>query len=297
MSAKEIAAVRHFNRVVTERVGALRDDYLGRARPLGASRVLWQIGRGAADVRTLRTELDLDSGYLSRLLRSLEAEGLVTLQSASGDGRVRVVHLTDAGHRESAMLDRSSDALAESILAPLNPDQRSRLVDAMATVRLLLTAGLVEPAVEDPASNDARFCIEQYFAELDQRFESGFDPAISNSAGVDELTDPAGLFLVARLRGEPLGCGGLKFHDDRHAEIKRMWVSPSARGLGVGRRLLQELERHAAERGVIRLTLETNRSLAEAISLYRSAGYEEVPAFNDEPFAHHWFEKRLGDPR
>ena len=142
-------------------------------------------------------------------------------------------------------------------------------------------------------ATDAQFCIAQYFAELDERFDAGFDPAMSISAGVDELTEPAGLLLVARLRGEAIGCGALKFHDDEPAEIKRMWVSPSARGLGLGRRMLQELERLAAERRVTTVRLETNRSLVEAISLYRSAGYREVPAFNAEPFAHHWFEKPL----
>ena len=290
---EETAAVRHFNRVVTERVGVLRDEYLGRGRPLGASRVLWEIGRGTSDVRTLRARLDLDSGYLSRLLRLLESEGLVTVEPAAHDGRVRVVRLTEAGQREMEVLDRTSDTLAESMLAPLNQDQRCRLVDAMATVRTLLTAGLVETTVEDPASKDAQVCVAQYFTELDERFDEGFDPALSISADIGELTEPVGLLVVARLRGEPIGCAAIKFHDDEPAEIKRMWVSPSAAGSGVGRRLLHELECCAAERGVTTVRLETNRSLVEAINLYRSAGYQEVPAFNDEPFAHYWFEKSL----
>jgi len=95
------------------------------------------------------------------------------------------------------------------------------------------------------------------------------------------------------LRGEPVGCGALKFHGDQPAELKRMWVAESTRGLGIGRRLLDELERHAADGGARVIRLETNRSLTEAISLYRSAGYREVAAFNDEPYAHHWFEKQL----
>jgi ribosomal protein S18 acetylase RimI-like enzyme len=95
---------------------------------------------------------------------------------------------------------------------------------------------------------------------------------------------------------EPVGCGALKFHDDGRAELKRMWVAPTARGLGLGRRLLAELEAHAAANRVRVLRLETNRALDEAIGLYRAAGYREVPAFNDEPYAHHWFEKTLGPP-
>src|SRR5581483_6044830 len=94
-----------------------------------------------------------------------------------------------------------------------------------------------------------------------------------------------------------VGCGALKFHGRAPTELKRMWVAPSARGLGLGRRLLTELERLAAEHGVRVLRLETNRNLTEAIALYRSAGYREVDAFNDEPYAHHWFEKRLPQTR
>ena len=97
------------------------------------------------------------------------------------------------------------------------------------------------------------------------------------------------------MHGEPVGCGALKFHGDAPAEIKRMWVAPAARGLGLGRRLLTDLEAQAVARGVRTLRLETNRALGEAIGLYRAAGYREVAAFNDEPYAHHWFEKTL-DP-
>ena len=99
--------------------------------------------------------------------------------------------------------------------------------------------------------------------------------------------------LLARLRQEPVGCGALKLHDGAPAEIKRMWVARGARGLGLGRRLLHDLERHAMEAGVAVVRLETNQTLTEAIALYRRAGYREVAAFNDEPYAHHWFEKRL----
>lgn len=294
MGGDQVESVRRFNRIVTERIGALHDDYLARARPLGESRVLWEVGVGATDARALRTRLGLDSGYLSRLLRSLESDGLVTVAPSDGDARVRAVSLTAAGRRERRVLDRRSDELAASLLAPLNAGQRDRLVDAVTTVERLLTAGLVDVGVEHPATAAARQCVGSYFAELDRRFDTGFDPAISNPADDGELTEPAGLLLVARLRGDPIGCGALKLHHDEPAEIKRMWVHASARGLGLGRRLLAELEQHAADRGVGVVRLETNRSLTEAVGLYRASGYVEVAAFNDEPFAHHWFEKRLG---
>jgi DNA-binding MarR family transcriptional regulator/GNAT superfamily N-acetyltransferase len=287
------ARVRSFNRTVTQRVGALSDHYLARARPLGASRVLWEIGPGGTDARALRARLDLDSGYLSRLLRGLQDEGLIRLQPAAGDHRVRTAVLTAAGRAERAELDRLSDDLAAALLAPLNDRQRDQLAAAMGTVERLLTAGLVTFAVTDPASPEARACMAAYFAELGERFDGGFDPGASLPATDADLAEPSGLLLLARLHGEPAGCGALKFHGTEPAELKRMWVANRARGLGLGRRLLAELEDQARRHGATVVRLETNQALTEAITLYRSAGYAEVSAFSDEQYAHHWFEKQL----
>jgi len=288
-----VSRVRSFNRLVTQRVGALNDHYLARKRPLGEARLLWEIGVEGCDVRLLRSRLDLDSGYLSRLLRSLEAAQLISVDRNENDKRVRTVQLTAAGLAERDLLERRSDELARSFLEPLSEPRRERLVAAMAEVERLLTAALVEIRDVDPAHRDAQFCLHEYFAELGRRFDTGFDPASSISAALHELRPPAGIFLVATLRAEPVGCGALKFHGDEPTELKRMWVAESARGLGVGRRLLSELESRAAAAGAHVVRLETNKTLTEAINLYRSAGYREVDAFIDEPYAHHWFEKHL----
>jgi ribosomal protein S18 acetylase RimI-like enzyme len=151
----------------------------------------------------------------------------------------------------------------------------------------------VEIRVVDPTHPDARACVQAYFAELDSRSESGFDPAAGISAQPHELMPPHGCFLVAYVDGEPVGCGAVKHHAAAPSEIKRMWVSSTARGRGIARRLLGELEADAIRAGAAAARLETNRALVEAIALYRSAGYAEVPAFNEEPFAHHWFQKPL----
>jgi DNA-binding MarR family transcriptional regulator len=291
--AAAVEQVRRFNRTVTQRIGVLQEGYLARGRPLGASRVLWEIGDGGADARSLRSRLGLDSGYLSRLLRSLEREGLVTVEPVAGDRRVRTLRLTEAGRAERAALDRESDELVRSLLAPLGERQRTQLVEAMGLVERLLVAGSVEVVVENPSSAAAQYCVRSYFAELQERFDHGFDPARSVLPHVTDLVEPAGLLLVARLRGEPVGCGGLRFHEPECPEVKRMWIAPSARGLGLGRRLLAELEEHARRRGARAVRLETNRALVEAIALYRSAGYVETEPFNDEPYADHWFEKEL----
>ena len=287
-----VATLRHFHRTVTERVGALDEEYLARPRPLAASRLLWEIDEGA-DLRELRDRLDLDSGYLTRLVRRLGDEGLVEVEPSVVDARVRIVRPTERGRAELAELDRSSDALVASLLAPLNERQRTQLVDAVTTVDRLLTAGLVAVDEVDPDSAAAQHCVEHYFAELGERLEHGFDPAITGTASGDEVRAPNGRFLVATLRHAPIGCGGVKFFADRPAEIKRMWVAPTARGLGVGRRLLSELEERARRAGARSVRLDTNRALREAIGMYIANGYDEIPAFNDEPFAHHWFEKQL----
>ncbi|GAA2602415.1 helix-turn-helix domain-containing GNAT family N-acetyltransferase [Dactylosporangium fulvum] len=293
MDTDLVAAVRRFNRTVTQRVGALEDGYMERGRPLAQARLLWEIGPDGEEVAALRTRLGLDSGYLSRLLRALEGDGLVVVGPSEGDGRVREARLTDAGHAEWRELDERSDELAWSILRPLNEAQRSRLTAAMTEVERLLIASMVviEPcAVGDPR---ARACVRAYFREIAQRFDDGFDPALSTPAADDEFVPPAGGFLLATLSSEPVGCGAVKLHPGGPAEIKRLWVAGSVRGLGVGRRMLTELEHYAAERGWTAVRLDTNRNLREAISMYRSAGYREVEPYNTERYAHHWFEKPL----
>ncbi len=297
MDAVAIAQVRRFNRVVTQRVGALNDRFLTRDRPLGEARLLWEIGVQGRDVRWLRAQLGLDSGYVSRLLRSLEGDGLVVVGPKDSDRRVRIARLTPAGMSERAVLDRRSDALAASLLAPLTTSQRARMVAAMGDVERLLSAAMVEVTPADPADPRARHCLNAYFAELDRRFDRGFDPARSIPADDDELRPPAGLLLLASLGADPIGCGALKFHGHDAAELKRMWVADSARRLGLGRRLLAELEKRAVNCGATAIRLETNQALTEAISLYRSAGYVEVSPFNSEAYAHHWFEKHLVGPR
>ena len=213
-----------FNRLVTQRVGALEDNFLARNRPLGQARVLWEIGPEGCDVVRLRSLLELDSGYLSRLLRSLEADGLVVVKPHAGDRRVRVARLTPQGIRERELLDEAADGLARSLLEPLSEAGRARLVESMAEVERLLTASLVEISPADPSHRDVQLCIGRYFAEIDERFENGFDMSLSVSTTLDDFRPPAGVFLVARLRGEAVGCGGLRFRGEDPPELKRMWV-------------------------------------------------------------------------
>jgi len=148
-------------------------------------------------------------------------------------------------------------------------------------------------AAEPAACPAAHYCLGEYYRELGERFDGGFDPELSLLPSLEEFAPPRGVFLVARLRGEPVGCGGLKPISADAAYLKRMWIAPDARGLGLARRLLGALEEQAAAMGYSVVRLETNKTLVEALQLYRSSGYREVPPFNDETYADHWFEKAL----
>jgi DNA-binding MarR family transcriptional regulator/GNAT superfamily N-acetyltransferase len=297
MPTDHIARVRRFNRLVTQRAGALDDHFLGRSRPLGASRLLFEIGADGADLRELRTRLGLDAGYVARLLRALEQEGLVRSEPAAHDRRVRRAKLTSAGRRELREMNRRSDRAAAELLSALPEARRERLVGAMDEVRRLLLLADLRIQRVAPSSPTARWCLERYFEELDRRFEHGFDPAATLPMEDRELMPPRGVFLVASADGEALACGGVRTLAKGIGYLKRMWVAEAMRGLGLGRAMLEALERHSRELGHRILRLETNDALQEAIALYRSAGFRDVPAFNDEPFARHWFEKDLRTAR
>ncbi len=292
VTRQDISQVRSFNRLVTSQVGALNDRYLGR-RPLGEARVLFEIGPDGATPRDVRARLGLDSGYLSRMLGALERDGLIERTPNPADRRSERLRLTEAGSTEVRELDRLSDELAASVLEPLDDRQRARLLAAQAEVRRLLAISMVQIELESPASADARWCLSHYFAELDARFEEHFDPGRTWAAERMGLAPPSGAFLIARVNGQPAGCGALRTLSPGVGEIARMWVDRAHRGLGIGRRLLEGLEQQAVALGLDCVRLDTNRALDEAKAMYRSSGYVEIPRYNDNPYANHWFEKRL----
>jgi DNA-binding MarR family transcriptional regulator/GNAT superfamily N-acetyltransferase len=291
MKSRQVEQVRSFNRAVTKRVGALEDSYLARGRPLGEARLIFEVGPDGIDLRMLRERLGLDSGYLSRLLRSLEAQGIVDVLRKPEDARARQVVLTPKGRDEYSGYDRSSDDLAASILDALSPTQRERLTDAMGEVERLLRASSIWIELEPAGSTDASWCLGEYYAELQRRFDSGFDPSAGNNFDPAEITPPMGWFLIARLDGEPVGCGALKRLEGATGEIKRVWISPDVRGMGLASRIMDRLEQIAAAAGFARILLDTNRALVEARAMYLKRGYVEIARYNDNPYADHWFER------
>ncbi|WP_342730694.1 bifunctional helix-turn-helix transcriptional regulator/GNAT family N-acetyltransferase [Bradyrhizobium sp. B117] len=286
-----VSRVRRFNRAVTSAVGALDNSFLGRGRPLGAARVLNAIGHGRSDVAEIRDYLGLDSGLMSRLLRSLEDEGLVETHAHADDARRRVATLKRAGRREFAAYEALSNTQAEGFLA--RHSQREALLAAMDLIAAALTRERVTLDEMDPQSQEARYCLGEYYAELGRRFKQGFDVSLSRDPDAKDMCRPRGSFIVAMSDALPLGCVGLKGTDHGYAEIKRLWVAPAARGLRLGRRLMDATEATARELGIALLRLDTNSALPEADQLYRTTGWREIPRFNDDPYPDLFFEKRL----
>ena len=280
----------------TPRIGVLDESYLGTGRPLGESRLLFEIGRfgGSATIRELRERLDLDSGYVSRLLAQLRSSGLVTQEDDPRDRRRRIARLTEHGREVVGELERRSEDLAEGLLAPLTAHQRARLAGALATADLLLRAATVriEPIpLEAPLAQEA---VARYVAEIAERFPAGFDPKPSEPHGA------GGEYLVATSEGRPVAFGG--FHpvpiaagDARvqAAEIKRLWVDPTWRGAGLGARMLAEIESRARDLGLRRAVLDTNTRLPEAIGLYEKFGYRRIGRYNANPYPDRFYAKDL----
>jgi DNA-binding MarR family transcriptional regulator/GNAT superfamily N-acetyltransferase len=286
-----VARVRRFNRAVTSEVGALDNSFLGRGRPLGVARVLNAIGHGHTEVSSIRDYLGLDSGLMSRLLRGLEEEGLIETFSHPQDARRRIVRLTEIGQSEFDAYEALSNHQARTLL--VRHSQPEELLRAMDLVASAFGRDRIAIKETDPRSSEARYCLGEYYAELARRFESGFEVSRSRDPASKDMMRPRGTFLVAASDGLPIGCVGLKGSGGDIAEVKRLWVAPSARGLGLARRLMTTVEKIALDLSIEKLRLDTNRALPEAQQLYRRTGWTEIDRFNDDPYPDTFFEKQL----
>ena len=286
-----VSRVRRFNRAVTKEAGALDSSFLGRGRPLGSARVLNAIGQGRSDVADIRDYLDLDSGLMSRLLRGLEDEGLVETVPHQDDARRRIAKLTRTGRREFNAYEAISDSRAELLLG-----RHANSLALLAAMDLIATAfGRESIGIDaaNPAGKEAQYCLGEYYGELARRFKGGFDVSLSRDPDAADMIAPRGTFLVATSDGLPIGCVGLKGDGGVSAEVKRLWVAPSARRMGLGRRLMESVENAARDISIKVLRLDTNSALPEAGQLYRSSGWTEIDRFNDDPYPDVFFEKHL----
>ncbi|MEJ8670772.1 GNAT family N-acetyltransferase [Streptomyces sp. NBC_01614] len=293
VTTDHVTAFRRFNRYFTRRIGVLDDHYLGQDRPLGEARLLFEIGDGTS-LRELRSRLGLDAGYLSRMAKALEAQGMVRLSAHPQDNRSRMIELTPAGRVEVTEQDRRAGVAAAGLLAGLSAPQRAELTGAMATAQRLLRLAGITVALVDGAAPDARSCLDAYAADLDERFPEGFDK--DDLVRPEEVSGDAGAFFVAYEERRPVGCGALRRLEPGVGEIRHVWVHPDARRMGLARRLLAALEQEASARHLTAVRLDTHAALTEAQAMYRACGYTDIPAYDDNVYASHWFEKRLPSP-
>lgn len=291
MSFDPIQRIRRFNRAVTRETGALDQSFLGRGRPLGPARVINAIGHGHCDLDQLRRYLGVDKTVLSRFLAGLQGDGLLRLAPSAEDGRRRVAELTEAGRAEFKAYEALSDAQAQALLAR-HPDPKA-LLEAMDLVASALGREDLELVVTTPTDPRALRCLEAYYSELAQRFKQGFDVTLSADPEASDMCPPRGTFLLALSDGLPMGCVGVKGTDKGYGEIKRLWVSPAARGMGLARQLMMRAEQEARALSIPTLRLDTNSALPEAIALYRATGWTEIDRFNDDPYPDFFFEKAV----
>lgn len=291
--ADAIEAVRTFNRFYTQRIGALTEQHLGLGITLGQGRVLFEVAQlEPVEAKALQSHLGLDPGDLSRRLQELERRKLVSRRADAVDRRRKPIRLTAKGRALVGQIDAASSEAVGRLLGRLDGAQLQRLQSAMLELQQLL-GDAVEVGAIDPSSPEGQACLNAYFSELSRRFPTGFDPGRSVSAEPHELMPPQGRFLLLREAGRPRGCGGVKVLQPGVVEVKRMWIHPELRGRGVGRRLLAALENEARKLGARLVRLDTSAHLPKAIALYRRAGYREIPAYNENRYAAHWFEKQL----
>lgn len=287
-----VARLRRFNRVVTREIGALDTSYLGRGRPLGAARVLQLVKPEGTDVAELRKRLDLDTGLLSRLLRSLETEGLIAVTPDPSDRRRRIARLTEAGLAEWKVYDALGHAKAQTVLDHSGP-RRDALIEAMDLIATVMLKNDVTIRDADPLDPAAHACVEAYCRLLLDSV-----PGITAEMlplplpDADRYRAPDGAFLIAWSEDLPIGCVSLRRLGPKLAEVKRLWVHAHARGQGLGLRLMRAIEARARDLGFTHANLDSNTALVPAITLYRSDGWTEIAPYTGAP-ANIWMTKRL----
>ena len=287
-----VARLRRFNRAVTREVGALDTSFLGRGRPLGMARVLQLVRTEGTDVALIRDKLDLDSGLMSRFLRSLEREGLIETATDPADRRRRIARLTAAGAAEMSAYESIGYERAARLIARAGP-RAGEVVAAMDLIATLLNRDQLEIRPADPDSPAALACQRAYFDEILARVSIARPEYFPlPDPGADSYRPPKGRFLIAWSDDLPVGCVALRALDDGTAEVKRLWVDASARGQRLARQLMAAIEAEARSMGYQRLRLDTNSALTEAIALYRATGWTDIPPYTTPP-ADVWMEKPL----
>src|SRR5215831_14008354 len=289
----DVAAVREFNRFYTGVLGLLREGLLDTPYSLTEARIIFELTRqDQVEVAEVRRWLDLDPGYLSRILARFEADGLVRKSRSASDARRQVIALTPAGRAVSGRLDALSSDQIRGLLAPIPAGRRSRLTSAMAGIREVL-GGAAAPAtvvLRPPAPGDLGWVIQRnaalYAAEYgwDETYEALVARIVADYAARGDRAGEAA--WIAELRGEPVGCVFCMRKSDQTAQLRLLLVEPSARGMGIGDRLVAECLAFARRAGYRDIVLWTNDVLHAARRIYERAGFELVRADPHRSFGH-----------
>ncbi len=282
-----IAAVRRFNRFYTRQIGVLRKTFLDSPYSLGEARVLHEIANGHAPTASeIGRALDLDAGYLSRVLRNFEKRGLIARKASARDGRQSHLTLSARGRKAFAPLNRRSQSDMGAMLEKLSAADQTRLIAAMNTIETLLGGDACAPAAQPaarhyrlraPAPGDFGWVIKRH-AELYAQeygwtapFEGLCAQIIADFANKFDKTRERG--WIAEMDGENVGCIFLAKETDEVARIRLLLVEPKARGLGLGARLVDECVRFARRAGYRKITLWTHSVLTAARHIYEKAGF------------------------
>ena len=283
LTKASIEAVRHFNRFYTRQIGVLRPGMVGSPFTLPEARVIYALGRdGQSTATAIGRELALDLGYLSRLLQSLRRRGLVQAKRAAHDARHQHLTLTDKGRKAFTLIDsRSRDEMAQ-MLAPLKGKERGRLVSAMQTVESLLDAekAPAEIVLREPRPGDMGWVTERHAALYFEQdgWGAGFEALVAGIVKdfLENFDAKRERCWIAERNGERVGCVFV-VNDKGEARLRLLLVEPSARGSGLGRRLVEECIAFSRAKGYKKLVLWTHSHLAAAREIYRKTGFTKLP--------------------
>ncbi len=289
----DVAAVREFTRFYTRLLGLLREGLLDTPYSMTEARIIFELARqDEAEVAEMRRWLDLDAGYLSRILTRFEADGLVRRSRSPGDGRRQVIALTQTGRAVFGRLDALSSEQIRGLLGPIPPGRRDRLTAAMAGIREILsgTPGANTVVLRPPVPGDLGWVVQRngalYAAEYgwDDTYEALVARIVADYAGRADAAGEAA--WIAEVAGERAGCVFCMRKDDRTAQLRLLLVEPSARGMGIGGRLVDECLAFARRAGYREIVLWTNDVLHAARRIYQRAGFELIASQPHHSFGH-----------
>ena len=275
-----VAAVREFNRFYTNVIGLLRGKYLDTPYSLTEARLLFELAqRDTSEVTDLRRTVDIDPGYLSRILARFESDGLIVRQRSAADGRRQVIRLSDRGREVVSGLDARSAEQTRGMLAGLRDDERRQLLDAMRVITGSL-AGSPPPRgylLRAPRPGDMGWVVQRNGAVYAEEFgwDSSYEALVARIVAdyVDHRDPEAEAAWIAEVDGVPAGCVFCVRENDSTARLRLLLVEPWARGLGIGARLVDEVLRFARQAGYTQITLWTNDVLVDARRIYQRAGF------------------------